>query len=821
MQIIFPLIGKISMKTQKPNNPFNDQTQPIIPPLARDVGQQSSVVAEPQQLLDTVIENIDQAMVVTDKNFRVILFNQKFKTLFDFSDEDLFIGIPFEDLLRLWAARFQQPQQMLEQAIRELSATESFTFQHVQFSPTTGQRWIELFHNPLPSGGFIRTFTDISDRKQAEESLKFSAQVDNLLSQIAHHLMDQDIQTGITLSLRMVAELFQSERISFIEYSSDQKRFHLVEQWHDPKVWSFSTHARSGEVSVSPWFHQQILHKQVIKVTCLDELPSVADEARCFCHQEGIRSFMAVPMIHAEQVLGFLVVDVMLSQKYWQDQDVHLLQRVAELMAMGRAKAKAELALREAKEAAESANRAKSTFLANMNHELRTPLNAILGFAQLLEREPFLNTEQRNSINIINRSGKHLLNLINDVLEMSKIEAGKTQLVAQSFNLEQLLQSLQDMFQFRAQEKGLSLTFNCAPDLPRYIRTDEGKLRQVLINLLGNAFKFTEQGQITLRCRIVEGKKENIRLKFEVEDTGLGIASEEMWGLFEPFVQTQSGIKTKEGTGLGLTISHQFVQLMGGNLEVLSTLGKGSLFYFTIPAELPQPSTLALEKPIPKRVIGLTDSQANYRLLVVDDHAESCQLMKQLLERVGFYTQVAMSGAAAITVWQEWKPHLIWMKMKMPPMDGYEATRLIRWRESSHKSSFVTKIIALTANPFDDEASLILGAGCDDIICKPFSEELLFQTISRHLSVSYQYENLSAVSTSFHQELTTISPYCLKIMPESWRLALYQSALAVDGEQILSLIQQMPPEQGAIADYLKTLVSNFDFDQILNLTEMP
>ncbi|MEB3309315.1 MAG: ATP-binding protein [Snowella sp.] len=635
--------------------------------------------------------------------------------------------------------------------------------------------------------------------------------------------MDPNIQTGITASLRRVAEFFQAERISFVEYSPDQTTYHLVEQWHNPKVWSFSSQAQSGEVALAFWFHDQILRKQVIKITSLDEIPEIAEKARCFCEQEGIRSFMAVPMIHANQVLGCLVVDVLLSQKYWQDQDVHLLQRVAELIAMGRAKAKAELALREAKEAAESANRAKTTFLANMNHELRTPLNAILGFTQLLEREPFLKAEQRNSINIINRSGKHLLGLINDVLEMSKIEAGKIQLVAQTFDLSQLLQSLRDMFQFRAQEKGLSLTFHCAPNTPQYIRTDEVKLRQVLINLLGNAFKFTEKGYITLRCQVLDGQQNNRCLRFEVEDTGLGIAPEEMRGLFEPFVQTQSGIKTKEGTGLGLSISRQFVQLMGGKLEVVSQVGEGSRFYFTIQAELPQSSSPELEKPVTKRVMGLADPQTDYRLLIVDDHAESCQLMKQLLEKVGFCTQVAMSGAAAITVWQEWKPHLIWMKMKMPPMDGYEATRLIRWRESSSKSSFATKIIALTANPFDNEASLMLGAGCDDIICKPFQEELLFQKISRHLPVSYQYENLSLSSpaNSSHSALmTSIAPHSLKIMPETWRVALSQSALAVDGDQILALIEQIPPEQDAIAAYLKSLVSNFDFDQILSLTEM-
>lgn len=505
------------------------------------------------------------------------------------------------------------------------------------------------------------------------------------------------------------------------------------------------------------------------------------------------------------------ITDRKQTQKVLSDYNSTLENQISERTA----------ALQEAKEAAETANKAKSAFLAHMSHELRTPLNAILGFAQLMERETNLTSRQQEYLATINRSGEHLLNLINDVLEMSKIEAGRTVVHPVAFDLYRLLQTLQEMFQSRAEAKQLLLQFQIVADLPRYIITDEGKLRQVLINLLSNAVKFTQKGEII--CRVVwekpktTEKGQQIKLFFEIEDTGQGISSEEMKHLFQPFVQTASGIHTKEGTGLGLAISRQFVQLMEGNIKISSILGKGSNFRFDVTAKLADSSMIMI--PSAQRVLQIAPDQPQYRILIVDDQLENCNLIAQLLDSVGFETRTASNGEIAITTWQTWQPALIWMDMRMPILDGYEATRRIRQLESqSH-----TVIIALTASTFDEQQSECLAVGCDDFVGKPFREQDIFDKMSQYLGVRYLY----AESTTPVLSLTslcqlkgdTLKPSDLAIMPPLWRDQLYQAATRVNAKLLCQLIQQIPPENKNLADALTELTRQFRFDLIVELTQ--
>ncbi|MFL9454893.1 MULTISPECIES: PAS domain-containing hybrid sensor histidine kinase/response regulator [Nostocales] len=495
------------------------------------------------------------------------------------------------------------------------------------------------------------------------------------------------------------------------------------------------------------------------------------------------------------------------------------------------ARKQAEETLRITKEAAETANRAKSAFLANMSHELRTPLNSILGFAQLMERDPTLTEKQRESLETINRSGKHLLNLINDVLEMSKIEAGRIELNPVSFDLYQMFYSLQEMFQERSQAKHLSLEVEIAPNVPRHIVTDECKLQQVLINLLGNAIKFTNVGGVTLRVKLGTENADSqssisncqYQIAFEIEDTGRGIASEELNKLFKPFMQTKSGIQVKEGTGLGLTISRQFVQLMGGDIRLTSEVDRGSTFYFDIQVELAQPSEVASPSPV-ERVIGLGAGQAVYRILVVDDRKENCDLLTQLLSTVGFETRAAANGQEAIVQWEAWHPHLIFMDMRMPVMNGYEATRKIRDREQLRVTSLQsqsTVIIALTASTFEENKSNILAAGCNDIICKPYREEIIFQTIAEYLKVQYIYENKNLAERK-QKKISSSTFYCqsfLALMPKEWVTSLHLAAVEVDAGLILQLIEKIPEKYVVLAKELTNLVQNFCFDEILELVE--
>ncbi|CAN2050586.1 two-component system, sensor histidine kinase [Candidatus Magnetomoraceae bacterium gMMP-1] len=472
--------------------------------------------------------------------------------------------------------------------------------------------------------------------------------------------------------------------------------------------------------------------------------------------------------------------------------------------------------LKDAKNKAESANKAKSEFLANMSHELRTPLNAILGFCQLMERNSSANKEQLEYLKIINSSGKHLLNLINDVLDMSKIEAGRTTLEKSTFDLQNTLTIIKAMISSQALEKGLQFIIHSSLNLPRHIKADKHKLRQVLINLLGNAVRYTNEGSIVLR---VKAGKERInsfpsQLIFEIEDTGIGISKEETSNIFEAFTQLKSGRGSTEGTGLGLSISHEFVRLMGGEISVESEIGKGSVFRFDIQIEEAETEHID-KKKILRRVIRLAPNQPDYRILVVEDMADSRILLCKLLESVGFDIKEAINGQQALEVFETWHPHLIWMDMRMPVMNGYEAARIIKTTPKGKK----TPLIALTASSFDQDRQEILAAGCDDFIRKPFQEAEIFETLDKHLKINYIYEEEKHYKKAKEEDIKVTTLSALTELPEDLLSEFKQAIIALDVKIVQHIIEQIHELNMPLANLLLDLVKNYQYDKILDFIE--
>ncbi|MBD2181750.1 response regulator [Aerosakkonema funiforme] len=705
---------------------------------------------------------------------------------------------------------------------------------------------------------------DITQRKQAEETLRQMAEREKAIARVIERMRQTlDIESIFTATTQELRLLIDCDRIvvyqfhpdwtgEFVAESVGSEWISLLRQQHNDPHFAKDTIQDSRctvkalcnqDASPGDSYQQQTssTDNQSVNYLCIPDIYQ-AEFPSPYIHlleRFQARAYIIVPIFSSNKLWGLLGAYQNSSPRQWKEAEINVVVQIGNQLGVALQQAellqqteKQSAALQQAVLAADTANRAKSEFLANMSHELRTPLNAILGFTQVMNRSSSISAEHQQYLAIINRAGEHLLDLINDVLEMSKIEAGRITLHENFFDLIHLLESLEKMFRLRTESKGLQLIFEIEPELPEYVKSDEGKLRSCLINLLGNAIKFTTEGCVKLRVSAINpeefvkklgisnNESEQIIIYFEVSDTGPGIAPEEINLLFEPFGQTASGRKSQQGTGLGLPISRKFVQLMGGDISVSSQISKGSTFSFYIKITLADASKVKADRPQSK-VISLAPNQPECRILVADDRFESRMVLVTLLTSIGFLVREAENGRDAIALWESWQPNLILMDMRMPVMDGYEATKYIKSREIGQERS--TVIIALTANAFEDDRQSILSAGCNDFIGKPFREEILLEKLSQYLEVAYIYEDkTSEIQDRNRRSQKNLTPEDFKHyfsqMPELWVAELHYAAAQCSDDMVSELIGQIPPEYTLLAQALEDLVDNFEFETIIELT---
>ena len=744
---------------------------------------------------------------------------------------------------------------------------------------------------------------DITDRKQAELALQQQLKRERLVNSIQERIRSSlNLEEVMTMAVEEVRQFLSTDRTVIYRFNPDWSGFIAVES-----VAADTMPILGLDINDSCFREGYISFYQQGNLRAIDNIYTAGISE---CHINLLRQFeikanLVVPLLQGENLWGLLIAHHCRSQRHWDSSEIESLKQISVQLAIAiqqstlfeQAKTEiierklAEAALQKAVVAADKANRAKSEFLSSMSHELRTPLNAILGFSQVMVRDSSLHNQHQQHLEIINRASEHLLSLINDILEMSKIESGRTELNESSFNLIKLLETLEEMFRLKAVSKKLQLNFEVADSVPHFVNGDECKLRQILINLLGNAIKFTETGSVTLQVKMkveeslavetaeftdIQTKpadagsnhseslavetaeftglqtkpadagseqsaqadfdcvdvnsirpvflqnSEFLRLQFEIEDSGPGIAAEEMNKLFEPFEQTQTGRKSQHGTGLGLPISRKFVQMMGGDITVSSTPDLGSKFAFDIQLRLADPTDVKMLKP-QKKVIGLAPDQPEYRVLVVDDRADNRLVLVRLLSSIGLVVREAENGQEAVAVWEDWQPQLIWMDMRMPVMDGYEATKQIK----AHPLGKTTVIIALTASAFEKERKSILAAGCDDFMPKPFEANILFAKMEEFLGIRYVYEEPVDTNDTKLEKKSEISGVSsnqsvesqLGQMPIEWVEKISNAAQECCDDKIIQLIEEMPREFAPASQNLTTLAQNFLFDDIIELAK--
>ena len=747
---------------------FREGSGGVVQAVLRDItGRKQTEIAlrESEERFRIMADSCPTGIWVTDPDGGIRFINRTYRK---------FCGVTSEELERdAWQSRLHPDDapEVFRAFQRALKEHRSFKAEGRSRRADGEWRWVESHAEPRFSSngeflGLVGTSKDVSDRKQAEQALHNSEQ-----------------------KFRQLAENMR-EVIWMVPLNADETPY--VSPAYE-SIWGRS--CDSVYQDQNSWM--QCVHPDDLDEARLRYAAELAGETTDAEYRirtpDGLEKWIRDRAFPIRDQAGQLVrvvgiAEEITERKLYEQQLIH------------------------AREGADAANRAKSMFLAKMSHEIRTPMNGILGFSQLMLGDAHLSEQQRSYLNTITRCGEHLLSILNDILEVSKIEAGRVTLNARAFDLHALIDDLEAMFRMRAETKKLRFIVERHGEIPRHVTGDENKLRQVFLNLLGNAVKFTEEGQVLLRVRVQDNGSSGLQLEAEIKDTGVGISEGEIGRMFHHFEQTESGRMSGSGTGLGLAISRAFVGLMGGDVTVRSKEGHGSVFSFHVllhPAKASAPKGLNL-----RRVRRLKLDQPKFRILIADDKEDNRVLLSRLLEPVGFEVREAVNGVEAIQCYNSWHPHLILMDVVMPLMDGNEVVRDIRQCVDDHS----VKIITISAGAFEEDRTKALEVGADDFIGKPFRQPELLEKIRAILGAEYLYEEDDVVPDS---ELSSIDPTqnSLSALPYGLLAQIADAARVGEFDRITELISEASLVSPQAAAKLGRLAEEFDSDNLLRLIQ--